>query len=81
MEYDKTTVEAPALTEPAPHETNPVKSGRGHVRVKGGEVDVSTLAQEMTLHFSGLKVKNRLMKAPMTERLCHWNGYGEDLVR
>jgi len=48
--------------------------GRGHSRVKGdGNVDTKLLSQPITFPFSGRTAPNRLLKAPMTERLCHWS--------
>lgn len=81
MEYDKSTIQSGPLPEPAPHEKNSLEFRRGHVRVKGDGVSVDVLKQPMRLHYSGRTIMSRLMKAPMTERLCHWNKYGEDLVR
>ena len=54
--------------------------GRGHLRVTGETVDLSVLRQPLTFSFSGRTAKNRLLKAPMTERLCKWNKEGEDIV-
>lgn len=50
------------------------------MRVPGDNVDVSVLRQPITFPFSGRTAKNRLLKAPMTERLCNWNKEGEDIV-
>jgi len=79
MEYDKVTADGPPEAESYPHET--IKSGGkdGKLRIKSPKVDVSALAEPMTFPFSGRTVKNRFLKAPMTERLCHWNKDGEDI--
>lgn len=62
-----------------PHESQPVGGKDGRLRVKGDNADVSVLQQPLTFHFSGRTAKNRFLKAPMTERLCHWNKEGEDI--
>ena len=79
MEYDKTTAAAPSTSEAGnyPHESQPGTNGR--LRVKGPAVDTSLLAQPITFAFSGRTAKNRFLKAPMTERLCHWNKEGEPI--
>ena len=77
-EYDK--VEGTSGVPEAknyPHES--VRGSNGKLRVKGPEVDVSALQQPITFAFSGRTAKNRFLKAPMTERLCHWNKEGEDI--
>jgi hypothetical protein len=54
--------------------------GRGHSRVKGdGNVDTKLLSQPITFPFSGRTALNRVLKSPMTERLCHWSN--EDITR
>jgi hypothetical protein len=55
-------------------------TGNGTARIAGDKVDVSPLAEPLTFAFSGRTAKNRFLKAPMTERLCHWNKEGEDIV-
>ena len=55
--------------------------GRGNVRICGDIVDTTTLKHPITFAFSGRTAMNRLLKAPMTERLCRWNAEGEDIVR
>lgn len=80
MDNSKSTYQDVPQPEPALHEQHSPQSERGRVRVKGDEVGVKILKQSLTLPFSGRTVMNRLMKAPMTERLCHWNKYGEDFV-
>lgn len=80
MDSSTSTYQDVPQPEPASHEENNAQSERGRVRVKGDKVDVQILRQPLTLPFSGRTVMNRLMKAPMTERLCHWNKYGEDIV-
>lgn len=55
-------------------------SHNGVARIAGDEVDISPLAEPITFEFSGRTAPNRFLKAPMTERLCHWNKEGEDIV-
>ncbi len=67
-----------------PHEEYDVAHQRGKERVKGNAVDTKILAEPITFHFSKRTAPNRFLKAPMTERLCHWNEVGvpgEDIVR
>jgi 2,4-dienoyl-CoA reductase-like NADH-dependent reductase (Old Yellow Enzyme family) len=73
MEYDQATTTTPATPEAKnyPHQTQPSNNGR--LRVAGPKVDTSSLAEPITFPFSGRTAKNRFLKAPMTERLCHWN--------
>lgn len=61
------------------HESVPGGKNDGNLRVKAPEVDVSPLKESITFPFSGRTAKNRFLKAPMTERLCHWNKEGEDI--
>lgn len=79
MEYDKAAGTGPPESKNYPHESVHSGSKDGRLRVKGPEVDVSVLAESLTLPFSGRVAKNRFLKAPMTERLCHWNTEGEDI--
>jgi 2,4-dienoyl-CoA reductase-like NADH-dependent reductase (Old Yellow Enzyme family) len=79
MEYDKLATTGPPQAKDYPHETVPSGGRDGKLRIKGPKVDVSPLAEPLTLPFSGRTVKNRFLKAPMTERLCHWNKDGEDI--
>lgn len=74
MEYDKSTTATRGSPEARnyPHETTSNTNG-GRLRVKGPEIDTSALQQPITFPFSGRTAKNRFLKAPMTERLCHWN--------
>lgn len=62
-----------------PHQSTEGGEGQGQLRVKGTDVDVSPLKESITFPFSGRTAKNRFLKAPMTERLCHWNKEGEDI--
>ena len=62
-----------------PHESTAGGNNRGRLRVKGPDVDISPLKEGITFPFSGRTAKNRFLKAPMTERLCHWNKDGEDI--
>ena len=80
-EYDATTTKNYAAPEAKnyPHESTPGGKNEGRLRVKGTDVDVSPLKQSITFAFSGRTAKNRFLKAPMTERLCHWNKEGEDI--
>lgn len=61
------------------HESTHGARGEGLLRVKGEKVDIAPLQQSITFPFSGRTAKNRFLKAPMTERLCHWNKDGEDI--
>ncbi|KAF2162805.1 hypothetical protein M409DRAFT_26660 [Zasmidium cellare ATCC 36951] len=76
MEYDTATANG-ALEPEAKnyaHESTPgTGNSDGRLRVKGPQVDTSLLAEPITFPFSGRTAKNRFLKAPMTERLCHWN--------
>ncbi|EXJ65206.1 hypothetical protein A1O7_01547 [Cladophialophora yegresii CBS 114405] len=84
MEYDTSTIKADPITDGAKqeqgYEKNPVQANRGHIRAQSKPVDVSILNEPVTFAFSGRTAKNRFLKAPMTERLCHWNKEGEDIV-
>lgn len=79
MEYDKVAAEGQPEAKNYPHESTQGGTNNGTLRVKGPQVDVSPLKQPLTLPFSGRSAKNRFLKAPMTERLCHWNKEGEDI--
>lgn len=80
MEYDQSTAQGTPEAKKYPHETEAGVPGHGHRRVKGDAVTTSSLAEPLTFPFSGKTAKNRFLKAPMTERLCHWNKEGEDIV-
>jgi hypothetical protein len=75
MEYDNATTKdsAPPEAKNYPHESTAGGKNDGRLRIKGSEVDVSALKESITFPFSGRTAKNRFLKAPMTERLCHWN--------
>ena len=75
------TMKDASVTEGAVHEKNSVHASRGHLRVQSKPADISILNESITFAFSGKIAKNRFLKAPMTERLCHWNKEGEDIVR
>ena len=62
-----------------PHESVKGGANGGTLRIDAPEVDVSLLKEPITFAFSGRTAKNRFLKAPMTERLCHWNKEGEDI--
>ena len=81
MEYDKATTSTNSAPEAKnyPHESTEGGKNDGLLRVKGPDVDVSPLEESITFPFSGRTAKNRFLKAPMTERLCHWNKDGEDI--
>ncbi|KAE9970090.1 hypothetical protein BLS_005080 [Venturia inaequalis] len=50
-------------------------------RIVGEKVDTKLLGEKIVLPFSGRKVKNRFMKAPMTERMCDWpENHHEDVT-
>ncbi len=59
-----------------------VLENRGHevTRMDGMHVNTATLQNPITFPFSGRTAMNRFLKAPMTERLCHWNKEGEETV-
>jgi 2,4-dienoyl-CoA reductase-like NADH-dependent reductase (Old Yellow Enzyme family) len=52
----------------------------GSRRHEGSKFDTTILAQPIKFPFSGRTAPNRLLKAPMTERLCQWSGEGQDIV-
>lgn len=80
MEYDKATSSTPIPPPKHPGNTTADAPSRGHSRVKGaGNVDTTLLSQPITFPFSGRTAYNRFLKAPMTERLCHWSN--EDITR
>ncbi len=70
MEYDTTTKSAPV--EPSLPSYATFSSRGGDIRIESSDADVSVLSQPLTFPFSGRTVKNRFLKAPMTERLCYW---------
>lgn len=51
---------------------------RGQSRTNGEAVDPAPLAEPITLPFSKRTALNRFLKAPMAERLCHWDN--DDIV-
>lgn len=82
MEYDKSTATttAGASSGGAIHSTTSPSSSRGGLaRIQANAADsthkpnISVLSQPITFPFSGKTAPNRLLKAPMTERLCRWN--------
>lgn len=80
MEYDtSTTASGPPEARNYPHKSVLSGGKDGRLRVKGPQADVSVLGESITFPFSGRTAKNRFLKAPMTERLCHWNKEGEDI--
>ncbi|KAJ9605174.1 hypothetical protein H2200_010564 [Cladophialophora chaetospira] len=79
MEYDTSTTKADPIPASADHQKSDVDSHRGHIRTQSKQADVSILNEPVTFAFSGRTAKNRFLKAPMTERLCHWNKEGEDI--
>ncbi len=68
-------------TPPNPQHTT-VSDNRGNetTRIDGKLVDTAALQNPITFPFSGRTAMNRFLKAPMTERLCHWNKEGEETV-
>ena len=69
------------LPPPPPSDHDTAKDPRGNaIRIAGAKVDPSPLKESITFPFSGRTAKNRFLKAPMTERLCHWNKEGEEIV-
>ncbi|KAK1052450.1 hypothetical protein LTR74_016510 [Friedmanniomyces endolithicus] len=79
MEYDKTIAGGEPEAKSYPHESVISCGKDGKLRVKGPKADVSALGEPLKFAFSGRTAKNRFLKAPMTERLCHWNKDGEDI--
>lgn len=76
MEYDTATSNSALEPEAKnyPHESQPgTGNNDGRLRIKAPIVDTSVLGEPITFPFSGRTAKNRFLKAPMTERLCHWN--------
>ncbi|KAK7885706.1 hypothetical protein LTR67_010057 [Exophiala xenobiotica] len=79
MEYDTSTLKDPPITPGHTTEKTNAGSARGYIRAKSEQADVSVLKEPLTFSFSGRTAKNRVLKAPMTERLCYWNKEGEDI--
>lgn len=79
-ENNKVTLTTLPEAETFKHESISSPPGRGTSRVKGEAVNTAALRESITFAFSKRTTKNRFMKAPMTERLCHWNKDGEDIV-
>jgi hypothetical protein len=52
----------------------------GSRRHEGPKIDTTVLEQPITFPFSRRTAPNRLLKAPMTERLCQWSKEGQDIV-
>lgn len=80
MEYDTSTMKGDPLPGAAAPQKNSAGDHRGYLRAQSKAADVAVLKETVTLPFSGRTAKNRFLKAPMTERLCHWNKEGEDIV-
>ncbi|CAK4031087.1 NADH-dependent flavin oxidoreductase [Lecanosticta acicola] len=81
MEYDKASAPGPPESKNYPHQS--VASGDnlkdGRRRVQGPAVDTGILGEPIKFAFSGKTARNRFLKAPMTERLCHWNEHGQPI--
>ena len=77
MEYDTSTAKGAPIS---PISGTAPNDGRANARIASAAADVSVLSEPITFAFSGRTAKNRLLKAPMTERLCQWNKEGEDIV-
>lgn len=75
-EYDTASESAPAVPASDTHVTKPPGSRAGHQRITSSAIDPAPLAEPITFPFSGRTAKNRFLKAPLTERLCHWNAEG-----
>jgi len=75
-EQDKAASAQPPMEhgKPSDKAEPPASNGRsrGKLRLQSDAVDVSPLAESITFPFSGRTAMNRLMKGPMTERLCYW---------
>ena len=81
MEYDKTTSDGTPEAKNYPHSTTTHDEGNGRLRIKSDTADTRGLGEPLTFLFSGRTAPNRFLKAPMTERLCHWNTPDQDTVR
>jgi 2,4-dienoyl-CoA reductase-like NADH-dependent reductase (Old Yellow Enzyme family) len=79
MEYDTATTSAPAQPAGENHNGPSPSSYQGHIRIRSQKTEISALAEPITFPFSGRTAPNRFLKAPMTERLCHWNKDGEPI--
>ncbi|KAF2032835.1 FMN-linked oxidoreductase [Setomelanomma holmii] len=79
MEYDKSTTSGASEAQSYPHESTNAGGRNGKLRVQGAKTDVSGLAESITFPFSGRTAKNRFLKAPMTERICHWPEDASDI--
>ncbi|KIW98717.1 uncharacterized protein Z519_00380 [Cladophialophora bantiana CBS 173.52] len=79
MECDASTFNGAPVASKVNHEKSTAGLNRGRIRVQGKPMDVSILHEPITFAFSGRTAKNRFLKAPMTERLCHWPKEGEDI--
>jgi hypothetical protein len=72
IEYDKATSSTPLPPAKPYRNTTTGFPGRGYSHVKGDDnADTKLLSQPITFPFSGRTAPNRLLKAPMTECLCH----------
>ena len=81
MEYDKTAASAESEGKAYSHDSVKAGANDGKYRVAAPKVDTSILAEPITFPFSGRVAKNRFLKAPMTERLCHWNKPDEPISK
>lgn len=79
MEYDKVSAPGPPEAKNYPHTNIPGGKNNGTLRVQGPAIDTGILSEPITFPFSGRTAKNRFLKAPMTERLCHWNSENEPI--
>ena len=80
MDYSASTLKADSVSAATDHGENGGIFARGRIRAESKPADLSVLKESVTFAFSGRTANNRLLKAPMTERLCHWNKEGEDIV-
>ncbi|KAH7066117.1 hypothetical protein BKA63DRAFT_607955 [Paraphoma chrysanthemicola] len=80
MEYDKATSSGASEAQSYTHDTTKSGGRDGKFRVQGPKTDVSMLAESITFPFSGRTAKNRFLKAPMTERICHWPTDNTDIT-
>ncbi len=64
MEYDMAAGTGPPESKAYPHESVASGGNDGNLRIKAPKVDVSALAEPITLPFSGRTARNRFLKAP-----------------
>ncbi|KAI5361981.1 putative NADH:flavin oxidoreductase/NADH oxidase, aldolase-type TIM barrel [Septoria linicola] len=81
MEYDKAVTCGEPESKAYPHDSKSVRGNDGKLRVAGPDVNTSVLRENIKFPFSGRTAMNRFLKAPMTQRLCHWNKPDEPISK